>query len=111
MIGAAIGQAMNEPRVAVISEDDRFVFGEERVEICIAEAVRMFGTWLQRHDVDDVDDADFESRAMLPQDFDGGEGFEGWNVSSTGHDDVWFVAVVIASPWPDAEASGAMFDG
>src|SRR2546430_6444626 len=33
VIGAAIGQAMNEPWISVISEDDGFVFGEERVEI------------------------------------------------------------------------------
>ena len=102
---------MNEPGVAVVSEDDGFVFGEEGVEIRIAQAVRMFGAWLQGHDVDDIDDAHFELRTMVSQHFDGGECFECRNISGASHDDVGFVAVVVAGPWPDAQAGRAMFDG
>ena len=40
MIGAAIGQAMDQPRIAVKGEDDRLVGREEDVEILVAQAVR-----------------------------------------------------------------------
>ena len=33
VIRAAIGETMNEPGITVVGEDDRFVFGEECVEI------------------------------------------------------------------------------
>ncbi len=42
MIGTPIGQAVNQPGIAVIGEDDRFVGGEERVEILSGQAMRMF---------------------------------------------------------------------
>ena len=41
VIGAAIRESMNEPRVSVIGEDDWFVLREEGVEIGIGEAVGM----------------------------------------------------------------------
>src|SRR5262245_48705113 len=102
---------MDEPWITVISEDDRFIFGEERVEVGITESVRMFGAGLQGHDVDDVDDADFQLRTMLSQHLDCGECFESWDIASAGHDDIWLVAIVIAGPRPNAETGGAMFDG
>ena len=43
VIGAAIGQPVNQPRVGVEGEDDRFVRREQGVELRIAQAVRMFG--------------------------------------------------------------------
>ena len=39
--GPPIGQAMDEPGIAVKGEDDRLVDGEERVEVTIGKAVRM----------------------------------------------------------------------
>ena len=41
MIGAPIGQAMNQPRVAVKSKNDRLVGGEQRIEILVAQSVRV----------------------------------------------------------------------
>ena len=35
MVGAAVGQAVDQPRVAVVGEDDRLVGGEEVVEVAI----------------------------------------------------------------------------
>ena len=67
VIGAAVGQAVNQPRVAVKGENDGFVFGEQRVEIRVGESVRMFFFGLQFHQVDDVDNADFEVGKFLPQ--------------------------------------------
>ncbi len=60
VVGAAIGEAVDEPGVAVEGEDDGLVFGEEDVEVGVGEAVGMFGAGLEFHEIDDVDDADFE---------------------------------------------------
>src|ERR1700688_5242288 len=57
MIGAVIGEAVNQIRIAVIGKDQRPVTGKHAVEFIIADAVRMLILGLQRHQVDDVDDA------------------------------------------------------
>jgi hypothetical protein len=57
VVRAAVGQPVDQPRVAMESEDDRFVFGEECVERLIAQPVWVFGFRLQFHEVHDVDDA------------------------------------------------------
>ena len=59
MVGATVGESVDQPGISVEREDDRFVFGEELVEIRVAQSVRMFALRLQFHQVDDVDDADF----------------------------------------------------
>ena len=38
VVGAAVRQAVNQPRIAVEGEDDRFVLGEERIEVLVAES-------------------------------------------------------------------------
>ena len=57
MICAAIGQSMNEPRIAVKREDDWFIFREQDVEILICQAVRMLICWLKPHQINNVDHA------------------------------------------------------
>jgi len=42
MIGAAVGQPVDQPRVAVETEDDRLVGDIQRVEIPVRQSVRMF---------------------------------------------------------------------
>ena len=66
---------------------------------------------LELHEVDDIDDADFQVGQMLAQDGDGGQGFEGGHVAAAGHDDVRRGVLVVAGPLPDADALGAMLDG
>ena len=41
VIGAAIGQPMNQPRIGMEVEDDRLVRSEERLELAIRQPVRM----------------------------------------------------------------------
>ena len=41
VIGPAVGELMNQPRVAVKIENDRLVEREQAVEIAVAKAVRM----------------------------------------------------------------------
>jgi hypothetical protein len=42
VVGAAVGQAVDQPGIAVVGEQDRLVGGEQRVEIPLRQAVRMF---------------------------------------------------------------------
>ena len=41
VVGAAVGQAVDQPRIAVVGEDDRLVGGEQRVELGVGQAVRV----------------------------------------------------------------------
>ncbi len=43
VIRAPISQAVNQPRISVVGEDNRLVRGEDRVELTVGEAVGMFG--------------------------------------------------------------------
>ena len=43
VVGPPVGQAVDQPRVAVVGEDDRLVRGEERVELLVGQAVRVLG--------------------------------------------------------------------
>jgi len=60
VVRAAIRQPVNQPRIAVIREDDRLVFREQLIEVDVAQPVRMLGRRLQLHQIDDVDDADLQ---------------------------------------------------
>ena len=71
MVRAAVGQAVDQPGVAVEREDDRLVLCEEGVEILVAQAVRVFARRLEFHQVHDVDDADFQLREVLAEQIHG----------------------------------------
>ena len=43
VIRAPIGQAVNQPRITVVREDDRLVDCKDRIELTVGEAVGMFG--------------------------------------------------------------------
>jgi hypothetical protein len=58
--GATICQAVNQPGVAMEIENDRFVDGEQGVEIPISQPVRMFCARLQFEQVNDIDVTDLE---------------------------------------------------
>ena len=46
VIGAAIGEAMNEPGVTVVGKDDGLVDREKGIEIAVGEPMGMFGCGL-----------------------------------------------------------------
>ena len=100
--GPSIGQPMDEPRIAVEGEDDRLVDGEESVEVTVGEAMRMLAVRLQRHQVDDIDDADLQLGRVLAQEVDRGQRLERRHVAAAGHHHIGLAAVVVARPWPDA---------
>src|SRR6185295_8802157 len=60
-----VGQAMDQPRIAVKREQDRLVDREDRIEFRVRQPMRMLARRLQRHQVDDVDDADLQRRQPL----------------------------------------------
>ena len=51
---------MDEPAIVVKGEDDGRILGEERVEIRVAQPVRVLNLRLQLHEVNDVDHANSE---------------------------------------------------
>ena len=67
VVGPPVGQAVDQPGIAVLGENHRFVLGEQRVEILVGEAVRMLLVRLQRHEIDDVHHPDFQVREMVPE--------------------------------------------
>ena len=101
---AAIGEAMDQPRIAVKREQDRLVRGEDGVELLVGEPVRMLARRLQRHQVDDVDDADLQRRQPLAQQTHGRQRFERRHVAGARHHDVGRAVLVVARPRPDADA-------
>src|SRR5436190_539816 len=60
VIGPPIGQTMDEPWVGMKVEDDRLIRREQRVELPVGEAVRMFGARQQPEEIDDVDKTHFQ---------------------------------------------------
>src|SRR4026208_2226390 len=101
---------MNQPRIAVEGEHDWLVFGEERIEVWVRQAMRVLAPWLQFHQVYNVDDADLQCRKMLAAEIYRSQRFQRWHISATGHHNVWLCSLVIARPFPDSDASRAMFD-
>ena len=111
MVRAAIGQPVNQPRVAVKREEDRFVPGEQGIEVLIAQPVRVFAFRLQLHQVHNVDHANLQLGQVVPKDGNGGERFQRGYVTATGHHDVRFGCPIASRPFPDADPLGAVFYG
>ena len=65
MVGAAIGQSVNQPGVAVEGEDDGPVDGEQAVEIAVGQSMRVFGVGLQAEQIHDIDEAQLDVRELL----------------------------------------------
>src|SRR6202035_1240851 len=76
VVGAAVGQPVDQPRVSMEGEDDRLLLGDQRIEVCVAQPVWVLGLRLQLHEVDDVDDPDFQLGQMLSQNGNRGERFQ-----------------------------------
>ena len=108
VIRPAVGQPMNQKRVAVIRKDDGLVAREQEIEIRVAQPVWMFGGRLQPHEIDDVDHAHLEAGQVVPKDGRGGQGFERRHVARRGHDQIRLGAFIVARPLPDADPGSAV---
>jgi hypothetical protein len=115
VVGPAVRQPVDQPRVAVVGEDDRPVGGEYRVELGVGEPVRVFGVRLHTHQVDHVDHADPEVRQVLAEQVRGGERLHRRHVTGAGEHHVGIAgtvaARVVGGPFPDADAACAVRGG
>ena len=66
MVGAAVGEPVNQPRIAMEGKDDRLVLGEQYIKLWLAQAVRVFMRRLELHDVHHVNDPDLQVRRVGP---------------------------------------------
>ena len=110
VVCAAIGQAMDQPRVTVKGEDHRLVLGEEDVEITVGEPVRVLACRLQFHQIHHVDHADSQLRSVLPEKFYGRQGLQRGHVAAAGHHHVGVRAPIVARPLPDPDPGRAVLD-
>ena len=92
VVRAPVRQPVDQPRIAVVREDDGAVDREERVELRVGEAVRMLALRLEAHQVDDVDDAHLQLGETIAQDRGGGERLERRHVAAAGEHDVGLAA-------------------
>src|SRR3984957_15940268 len=109
-VGSAIGQPMDERRITVETEYDRPIPGEERVVVGLAQSVRMLIAGLESHQIDDIDDPNFQIGQVVAQDRHGGQNLERRRVTAASHHDIRFRILVVARPLPDADSLGAMYD-
>lgn len=96
---------------AMISEDDRPVSAEHRVEIPVGKPMRVLRGRLQRHQVHDIHDADFYVGKILAQQIYCRENFEGGHVAGAGHYHVRFGVLIGAGPGPNADSIRAVLNG
>src|SRR5690606_8421465 len=109
--GAAVGEAVDQPGIAVVGEDDRLVGGEQAVVLEVGHAVRVLPAGQQPGEVHDVDHPDRQLRQVTAQQVGGGQHLLGRHVAGARQDDVGFAAVLGARPVPDAGAAGAVHAG
>ena len=60
VIGSSVGQLVDECGIGVKGEDDRLIARKKFIKIPVVQAVGMFRNGLQAHEIDHVDDADFQ---------------------------------------------------
>ena len=65
VIRSPIGEAVDQPRVPVIGEDDRLIGCKHRVELRVGQTVRMLARRLKGHQVYHIHDANLNVREML----------------------------------------------
>jgi len=75
LVFAAVGQAVDEPRITVEVENDGLVGGEQRIEIRIRQTVRMLAARLHLEKVHHVDETDLQIGKLLAEQYRCGEGF------------------------------------
>ena len=110
VVGASIGQSMDQPGIAVEGENDGAVAREEQIKVLIAQAVRVFTRRLQFHQINHVNHTDPEVREVPAQQLHCRQGFKRRHVSGTGHHQIRLAAGIAAGPLPDPDAGRAMSD-
>ena len=111
MIGAPVGEPVDQPGVAVVGEDHRPVGGEQRVELArrtgradarLSGCSRIRSTTLTTRTL--------QLRQVLAQQRRRRQRLERRHVAGAGQHDVGLAALVVARPVPDADAARAVRD-
>src|SRR5437867_5005500 len=110
VIRASVGQPVDERWITMKREDDRFALREKRIEVMVAQTMRVLTLGLKSHQVDDINDANLQCGTMPAKQIDSGQRLQRGHVATTGHDYVRFTASIIAGPVPDADTRGAVFN-
>ena len=110
MVGSAIGELVDEGRITVEIEDNRFVRGEQRIEVSIRHAMRVLGVRYQAKQIDHIHKAQLQCRNVFLQDAHCRQCFHRGNITGAGQDDIGFLARIGAGPIPDSDALGAVID-
>src|ERR1700758_410916 len=92
----AVSKPVNQRRVPVIGKDDGLVGGEYRIEFAIRESVWMLARRLQGHQVNDIDDADFYIRKIMPEKVHSRQGLQRRNITRACHDHIRLGSLVSA---------------
>ena len=108
VIRAAVGEAVDQPRIPVIGEDHRLVGREDGVEIGVRETVRVLARRLQAHEIDHVHDAHPKLGKARAQHAHGGQRLERGDVAGAGHHEVGILFALACCPVPHAEPARAM---
>ena len=111
VIGSPVCQPVDQPGIAVEREHYRLVGGEKKVERVVAEPVWMLALRLQRHEIDDIDEADAKCRKSLPQNCRGGKRLQRWHVTGTSDNNIRLSAFPGTRPFPYAESRFAVRGG
>ena len=72
--------------------------------------MRVHAVRLQFHQIDHVDEADFQIRQVVAQDGRGGERFQSRGIAAARDYDVGFLPLVVGRPIPDGNALRAVLD-
>src|SRR5690349_18711066 len=104
MTMTSISESVNQPWISVIRENDWFIRREHGIEFAVGQAMGMFSRRLKRHQIDDVNDADFDIRKVLPQEIHRGKSLQRRDVASACHHDIRCSALIRTRPGPDADA-------
>ena len=110
VIRSTVSKAMDQPRISMKVKDDWFVDGEERIEILIRQAVRMFRARLQLEKINYIDVTDLEIREFFSQQRNGRQCFLRWYITSRSHHHIWFAALIVTCLTPGANPLGAVCD-
>jgi hypothetical protein len=92
-------------------EDDGSIHGEQAVEVAVRQAVGMFILGRHAEQIVHVDKADFKVREMRSEQGRGRQSLFGGNVATAYHHHVRLDSLIVARPFPDPQALGAMLDG
>ena len=66
VVRAAVGEAVNQPGIAVEVKDDRLVRRKQRIEVRIRQAMWMFCARLQLEQINHVDESDLQVGEIVP---------------------------------------------